>query len=115
MSASAFSLSLAVPSAGLSVKTGEPVIGGLHGNPSHFFCPHCLSWMFTRPDGLDFVNVRSSLLDDPRWVTPFIETYTSEKLSWATTPAVHKYEAFPPREAYGSLIEEFAKAGTRPG
>ena len=49
MSASAFSLSVAVPTAGFAVKTGEPVIGGLHGNPRHFFCPHCLSWMFSAP------------------------------------------------------------------
>ncbi|MBS0416559.1 MAG: GFA family protein [Proteobacteria bacterium] len=115
MSASAFSLSVAIPTAGFGVTTGEPVIGGLHGNPRHFFCPHCLTWMFTRPDGLDFVNVRATLLDNSRWVTPFIETYTSEKLPWAGTPAVHKYDAFPPPQDYGRLIAEFAASSPRPG
>lgn len=114
MSASAFSLSVAIPSAGFAVKSGEPVIGGLHGNPRHFHCPYCLSWMFTRPEGLDFVNVRATLLDSPGWVTPFIETYTSEKLPWATTPAVHKYPAFPPQGAFGPLIEEFTRSSPRP-
>jgi len=114
MSASAFSLSVAVPTAGFEVKTGEPVIGGLHGNPRHFFCPHCLSWMFTRPEGLDFVNVRATLLDNSQWIEPYIETYTSEKLPWAATPAVHKYEKFPPPEVYGTLISEFAQNSPRP-
>jgi len=70
--------------------------------------------MFTRPDGLDFVNVRATLLDNPRWVTPYIYTYTSEKLPWVTTPAVHRYEAFPPPEAFGTLISEFAQSSPRP-
>ncbi|MCI3133203.1 GFA family protein [Phenylobacterium aquaticum] len=49
MTASAFSLSVLVPAAGFTVTAGEPVIGGLHGSPKHFHCPHCMSWMFTRP------------------------------------------------------------------
>jgi len=114
MSASAFSLSVAVPTAGFAVKAGEPVIGGLHGNPRHYFCPYCLSWMFTRPEGLDFVNVRATLLDNPRWIEPYVETYTSEKLPWSTTPAVHKYAKFPPLEAFGTLISEFAQNSARP-
>ena len=40
MSASAFSLSVAVPAEGFAVTAGEPVIGGLHGTTRHFFCPH---------------------------------------------------------------------------
>jgi hypothetical protein len=50
--------------------------------------------MFTRPEGRDFfVNLRPTMLDDPSWFTPFIETSTSEKLPWATTPAVHSFAA----------------------
>ncbi|WP_225773315.1 GFA family protein [Inquilinus sp. Marseille-Q2685] len=109
MTGSAFSLSAAIPSEGFAVIQGEPVIGGLHGPSRHYFCPHCLSWLFTRPEGLDqFVNVRSTMLDDPAWSVPFIETCTAEKLAWATTPAVHSYEAYPPVEAYGPLVEEYA-------
>ena len=59
MSASAFSLSAAIPSDAFLVIQGEPVIGGLHGPTRHFFCAYCMSWMFTRPDGFDaIVNVR---------------------------------------------------------
>lgn len=110
MTASAFSLSAAIPSEGFAVTQGEPAIGGLHGPTRHFFCPHCMSWLFTRPEGMDwFVNVRATMLDDPSWFVPFVETYTSEKLPWATTPAAYSFEQFPPFEAYAGLTEEYAR------
>lgn len=90
------------------------MIGGLRGSPRHFFCPHCMSWMFTRPDVTEeFVNVRPTMLDDRTWFTPFIETYTSEKLPWATTPAVHSFERFPPFESYEALVKEYAEHTSR--
>lgn len=108
MTASAYSLSLAIPEAGFAVTAGEPVAGGLHGAIGHFFCPHCLSWVFTRvPGGLGFVNLRTTMLDDPAPFPPFVETYTSEKLPWATTPAQRSYPQFPPMEAYGELIAQY--------
>jgi hypothetical protein len=112
MSASAFSLSVAIPSGGFSVTRGEPVIGGLHGPTHHFFCPHCMSWMFTRPEGMDwFVNVRPTMLDVPGdLATPFVETWTSEKLPWATTAAVHSFEKLPALEAYAELTKAYAAA-----
>ena len=61
MSSSAFSLSAAIPAEGFEIIAGEPVIGGLHGGTRHYFCPHCMTWMFTRPEGMDwFVNLRST-------------------------------------------------------
>jgi hypothetical protein len=109
MSASAYSLSAAIPSDGFAVVEGEPVIGGLHGAARHYFCDHCMTWMFTRPDGIDFfVNVRPTMLDDPKWFVPLIETYTSEKLPWATTPAKHGYAAYPEMHEYEGLIGEYA-------
>lgn len=114
MSASAYSLSAAIPSEGFEVTQGEPVIGGLHGTSRHYFCPHCMSWMFTRPEGVDFfVNLRPTMLDDTSWFTPFIETFTSEKLPWAATGAQHSYETFPPYEAFDGLIQDYgAQAAT---
>jgi hypothetical protein len=111
MTASAFSLSAAIPSDGFEVTQGAPVIGGLHGDAAHhYFCPHCMSWMFTRAVGLDwFVNVRATMLDDASGFTPFLETFTSEKLPWATTPAVHSFETFPDFEAYGDLTKAYAE------
>jgi hypothetical protein len=109
MTGSAFSLTVAVPSQGFSVTQGEPAIGGLHGPTRHYFCPYCMSWLFTRPDGFDtLVNVRATMLDHPADFVPFIETMTSEKLPWATTPAVHSFEKFPPIDRYQSLAEQYA-------
>ena len=69
-----------------------------------------MSWLFTRPEGMDwFVNLRPTRLDDTSWFSPSIETFTSEKLPWATTAAVHSYETFPPMEAYEGLVKEFAE------
>jgi hypothetical protein len=115
MSASAFSLSIAIPSPGFAVTQGEPVIGGLHGEARHHFCPWCMSWMFTRIAGLDdFVNLRAPVLDDARWIEPFVETFTAEKLPWASTPAPHSYAGFPPEADYPRLLAAFAERGPRP-
>jgi len=109
MSASAFSLSAAFPAASFAVTEGEPVIGGLHGATRHLFCPHCLSWMFSRPQGLDdLVNVRSTMLDDAALFAPFVEFWTSEKLPWATTSAVHSFAKLPDTlEQFRSLTLQF--------
>jgi hypothetical protein len=108
MSASAFSLTMAIPAKGFEIIQGETVIGGLRAAAEHNFCPHCMSWMFTRPQGLDwFVNVRPTMLDEQQGFAPFIETYTSEKLPWATTPAVHSFEQFPAMDAYEGLIKAY--------
>jgi hypothetical protein len=110
MSASAYSLSVAIPTAGFRVTEGEPVIGGAQGGTiHHHFCPHCKSWMFTRIEGMDlFVNVRATMLDDTSWYTPFLETWTDERLPWATTPARHSYPRFPPEADFPRLLAEYA-------
>jgi hypothetical protein len=70
--------------------------------------------VFTRPEGLDdLVNLRPTLLDDPSWFSPFIETWTREKLPWATTPAVHSFEALPAYEDFPRLLEEYARGATQ--
>jgi hypothetical protein len=113
MTGSAFCLSTLYSSAGFEVTLGDPVIGGLHGATRHYFCAHCMSWLFTRPEGLhDYVNVRATMLDDSQSFSPFIETYTDEKLPWATTPSVYSFSKFPPRERLPSLLLEFAKRCT---
>jgi hypothetical protein len=118
MTASAFSLSSLYGSDSFEVTQGEPTLGGLRGTTRHFFCPDCMSWLFTRPEGMDqFVNVRSTLLDNASAHRPFVETYTSEKLGWAETGATHGFEQFPPEERFPELIDAFAQRGrqTRSG
>jgi len=109
LTSSAFSLSVAIPSEGFAVTQGEPVLGALHGPHRHYYCPNCMSWMFTRPAGMDwFVNVRTTMLDDPAAFPPFIETATDEKLPWVTTPAAHSFTAFPSMEDFPPLIAAYA-------
>jgi hypothetical protein len=112
MSSSAFSLTAMVPAEGFAVVEGRTVVGGLRGPQlQHHFCPSCMSWMFTRIAGLDaFLNVRPTLLDDPSWFSPFIETMTKERLPWAETPARHRFEGFPAMEDFPRLMAEFAAA-----
>ena len=111
MSASAYSLTALIPVQAFRVVSGEPERGGIKGPQlEHFFCPDCKTWMFTRVVGMDFVNVRPTMFDDPRWSRPFIETMTAEKLPWAVTPAKYSYERFPSAEDLPRLAEEFASA-----
>jgi hypothetical protein len=109
LSASAFSLTAMIPNAGFEVTQGEPAIGALHGASRYFYCPNCLNWLFTRPAGMDaFVNVRPTMFGVIEWSTPFIESFTSEKLPWAKTSAVYSYDRFPAPADYGRLMQEYA-------
>jgi hypothetical protein len=110
MSSSAFSLTAILQAAGFEVTQGEPVIGGLRGEDArHYFCGHCMTWMFTRPAQMEMiVNLRPTLLDEPRWIAPFIETYASAKLPWATTGATYSFDEFPPMSEYQRLMQEYA-------
>ena len=116
MSASAYSLTLTIPSDGFEIVAGEPELGGLHGPVSHHFhCPHCKSWMFTRAEGFDwFVNLRPSMLDAHHWFEPFVELWTSEKLPWAATSARHSYPTTPEMAEFETLMKAYAVEGARP-
>lgn len=109
MSSSAFSLTVMAPEDGFEVTAGETVIGGMHAPElQHHFCPHCMSWLFTRPRGFGFVNVRSPMLEGAADFAPFMETFTEAKMPFAETGAARSFEQFPPHEAFGELLAEFA-------
>ena len=109
MTGSAFSLSAMYPAAGFEVTAGEPVVGGLHGaEAQHFFCPYCMSWLFTRPAQADWlVNVRATMFDEAADFTPYAETFTDEKLAWVTTPAKRSFPRFPEIAEYQGLVNDF--------
>jgi hypothetical protein len=110
MTASAFSLSSLYPAEAFELLAGQPVIGGLRADTRHYFCPSCMTWLFTRPPGMDeYVNVRSTLLDDAPAYRPFIETFTIEKLPWAATGATHSFDRFPEEADFPRLLAEFAQ------
>ena len=110
MTASAFSLSEGYPSAAFRVTEGETVIGGIHGPTRHYFCDYCKSWLYTEPEAVaDFVNVRSTLFDEPLTERPFVETYLAEGLPWARTRAEHSYVALPEMDEWPRLIQAYAE------
>ena len=116
MTASAYSTTLTVPAEGFAITAGAPVRGGLRtGASHHMHCPSCLSWVFTRADGFDwFVNVRATLLDDPSWFAPYVETWTSEMLAWAQTGAPRSYARDPEMSDWQALMDGYAREGARP-
>jgi len=110
MSASAFSLSVAIPSEGFAVTQGTTVPGGLHRD-MHYFCPDCFSWMFTRPPGLDWlVNVRPTMLVATDWFAPFVETCRDEGLPWTLPVAPHSFAGLPAMQDYERLTGDYARA-----
>jgi hypothetical protein len=113
MTGGAYSLTSTFPAEAFELLSGEPVIGGLHGEIRHHHCGHCLSWVFTRADMMGpFVNVRTTMLDQVPSEPPFIETYTSEALPWAVIGAPHSFPQFPPMERFQPLMAEYHAAAT---
>lgn len=108
MTSSAFSLSSLYSGEQFKVTQGTAVLGGLRKQPEHYFCPDCMSWLFTRTNE-GFVNVRATLLSNAHEFAPFIEAYTIEKLPWAITGASRSYEKFPAAEEWPLILEEYAK------
>ncbi|MCB8838234.1 GFA family protein [Aurantimonas sp. VKM B-3413] len=110
MTSSAFSLSALYPADALTITSGEPVIGGLHGPTRHYFCGWCMSWLFTRPEGMDdLVNIRSAMFDDAPAFPPYVETFTSESMPFVTAGAEHSFERFPPQDAFPELLAAYAQ------
>ena len=117
MTASAFSLSIAVQRDRFEITRGQEVIvkGGeqLHDELGHRHCGFCKSWLFTEvPEQLGFVNVRTTMLDDTSGLEPFIETQTAEKLTRVKTTAKHSFERFPPMDEYLGLIQAYQSRGS---
>ncbi|OPA89470.1 GFA family protein [Pseudomonas sp. FP597] len=114
MTSSAFSLSALFAADAFTVTQGCPVVGGLHGLDRHYCCSHCMSWLFTRPHGIDeFVNVRATLLDNAHDYVPFMETWTCEKLPWAVTPAVEHFAQLPEPHDFARLMQAYAQLQAR--
>ena len=110
MTASAFSLSEGYAADAFALIAGETVIGGIHGPSRHYHCDHCKSWLYTEPEGVEgFVNVRSTMFDQPPVERPFVETYVSEALPWVRTGAAHSYEKLPANEEWPALIGAYAE------
>jgi hypothetical protein len=105
MTGGAYSLSSLYAWSDFELTDGEPVLGGLKAETRHYFCPSCLSWMYTRPAGMDdYVNVRSTMLDDAPDHRPFMEAFHREALPGAETGAVKRFDTVPEPHQFGELV-----------
>tara|TARA_R110002110_G_scaffold98779_11_gene252648 strand:+ start:2608 stop:2952 length:345 start_codon:yes stop_codon:yes gene_type:complete len=111
MTASAFSLTAMMPAADFRIIKGKPVEKSLPRSlRQHFYCPDCMTWIFTKIKGIDDrVNIRPTLCDDAVWAKPFIEMMTRDKLPWAITPAAHSFDGFPTAAELQRLLGCFAR------
>jgi hypothetical protein len=110
MTGSAYSLSSLYPADRFSVKAGDTVRGGMKSGPNHQFCPSCMSWMYTVPEGMDgFVNVRATMFDDAAEHRPYVEMCRSEALPGAATGAVRSYDQFPDESEFPELLAGYAQ------
>lgn len=110
MTGSAFSTTVTVPTESFQILSGDPVIGGLHGDEAvHHHCDWCKSWVFTRvePD-MGFVNVRATMLDEAVSFRPYMEVQTAEKLSWVDCEVERSFEGFPAMDDYVALVRDYA-------
>jgi hypothetical protein len=85
LSASAFSLGLAVPESGFRLVEGAPqrwTKFGSSGKPSHqFSCPNCSGWTHTKPEVLTSgLVLRPMTLDDHHGFRPVAEIFTRSAL-----------------------------------
>ncbi len=73
-----------------------------------------MSWMFTRPEGMDgLVNIRTTMLDRPDEAPPFIEFFRNEAFAWAKTGAAHSFSTAPEPGEFPALLAEFASTITK--
>ena len=110
MTAGPFSLSSLYPAEAFAPTQGTPVLGGIKGGTKHHFCPDCLSWLYTVPEGMDdFVNIRSAMLSDFDGHAPYAEFYLDEGLTGMKSGAVKSFGMAPDYDGFMQLMEEFAK------
>ena len=117
MTASAFSLGMAVPAEGF-VPEGE-----LHcwekradsgGWSRAYRCPDCAVWTHTLTEKAPaFAIVRPITLDDHGWVRPVAQIFTRSALPWALMPVQFTYET--EFKDTTPLEQAFALGGIRPG
>lgn len=110
-----YSLTLMIPGDALAVE-GETEIGALHKpDAQHHYCTYCKSWLYTTSPHLQgFVNFRATMLADPSWVTPYIESCVSEQLPNVSSGAKLSFDQYPTPDMYPELIAGFLREGAKP-
>ena len=117
LTASAFSIGLAVPEASFAVGGGEPRMWTKtadSGKPSHqYWCAVCHGWTHTIAEASPgVVVVRASTLDNSDWVRPVGQIFLRSAYPWARLSVPLNYEE--EFEDTGPLKSAFACSDIRP-
>ena len=109
LTSSAFSLGIMIQIDQFELTKGETVVGALHKSDARYgYCGWCKCWVTSEPRaGNGVINVRSTLIDGPLALEPFIEMWMKEKIPWASTPAKHSFDETPSLDAFPSLVSEY--------
>jgi len=110
MTAGPFSLSSLYPANMFTLVEGATILGGMKAGTKHHFCPSCLSWLYTVPEGMDdFVNVRSPMLSDFSGQAPYAEFYLEERMPGMSSGASKSFRMAPDYDGFMQLMQEFAE------
>ena len=117
LSASAFSLGLALAEDDLKITAGdvhEWSKQGSSGKPSHqYSCATCNTWICTRPESeAGSVIVRPTTLDEHGWFRPVAQLYVRSALPWANLATLMSFET--QFEDPAPLVEAYRAAGIVP-
>jgi hypothetical protein len=109
MTGGAYSLSSLYPVERFTLVEGKTVRGGMKSGPNHQFCPDCMSWMYTVPQGLEaFVNVRSAMFNDAAEHRPYLDVFRGEALPGVISGAPRSFEAAPQDNEFPELMADYA-------
>ncbi len=115
MTAGPYSLSALYAHARLNLLAGEVVVGRCKSAGQHYFCEACLSWIYTKPAGLDgMANIRTPMLERASDFPPFAEFFLGESLPEARSGAPYSFEAAPPIDEFLKLADAYAEWDRRP-
>lgn len=98
MTASAFSLGLAIPKDGFAITSDNGLrtidkTADSGATSTRYVCPDCAGWTHTTTTGSpDSVIVRPSTLDRSDWIRPFAEIFTRSAYPWARLATAFSYD-----------------------
>ena len=69
-----------------------------------------MTWIFTRPEGLDWlVNVRSTMFEYASKHRPYADMYRAEGLAWVSSGALRSFDGAPEEREIAAMISDFAE------
>ena len=109
MTGGPYSLGIAYPKSAFAHDAGDVEVGGLHGASRYMMCAYCKSWLWTEPEGMDVINVRTPMLAAPPNEPPIVEIATDEGFGWARIGARFSFSGFPDVTEFGPVLAAYSR------